>query len=147
MGNSSNIATAVSLSGDAAISNTGVLTIAANAITTGKINDLAVTNGKLAGDAVNSSKIADGSIVNADVNASAGIALSKLADGTNIVTSLGTPSGSNSNGGSISSNVLTLSLANTSNSGLVSPGTRRLVEQRPLRMPLLPPLLQIPLMV
>jgi len=47
VGNASNIATDVALSGDATIANTGALTIASNAITTGKINNNAVTYGKL----------------------------------------------------------------------------------------------------
>lgn len=51
-------------------------------VTTAKINDLAVTTGKIADSAVTSAKIADGAIVNADINASAAIALSKLATGT-----------------------------------------------------------------
>jgi hypothetical protein len=62
------------------------------AVTTAKIDNLAVTTGKIADDAVNGDKIADssvtsahlvnGTIVNEDVNASAAIALSKLAAGT-----------------------------------------------------------------
>ena len=51
-------------------------------VTTAKINDLAVTTGKIADSAVTSAKIADGTIVNADINASAAVALSKLATGT-----------------------------------------------------------------
>ena len=47
VGNSSNVATAVAVSGDATLSNTGVLTIGANAITTSKINAGAVTYAKL----------------------------------------------------------------------------------------------------
>lgn len=50
----------------------GTTEIANSAVTTDKINDSAVT----------SAKIADGTIVNADINASAAIALSKLATGT-----------------------------------------------------------------
>ena len=50
------------------------------AVTTGKIADLAVTEGKLADGAVTSAKILDGTIVNADINASAAIAQSKIAD-------------------------------------------------------------------
>lgn len=61
VGNGSNVATAVALSGDATLSNSGVLTIAS--------------------DAVTSAKIANGEIVDADLSASAGIALSKLAAG------------------------------------------------------------------
>jgi hypothetical protein len=51
-------------------------------VTTAKINDLAVTTGKIADSAITSAKIADGAIVNADINASAAVALSKLATGT-----------------------------------------------------------------
>jgi hypothetical protein len=50
------------------------------AVTTAKINDLAVTEGKIADGAVTSAKILDGTIVNADINASAAIAQSKIAD-------------------------------------------------------------------
>jgi hypothetical protein len=50
------------------------------AVTTGKIADLAITEGKIADSAVTSAKIADGTIVNADINASAAIAQSKIAD-------------------------------------------------------------------
>lgn len=51
-------------------------------VTTAKINNLAVTEAKLADNSVTSAKIVDGTIVNADINASAAIALSKLATGT-----------------------------------------------------------------
>ena len=63
--------------------------LAANAVTSAKIQDAtiatadvadaAITNAKLDDNAVNSAKIIDGSIVNADVNASAAIAGSKIA--------------------------------------------------------------------
>ena len=55
--------------------------IASDAVTTAKILNLNVTEGKIADGAVTSAKIADGAIVDADVNASAAIALSKLATG------------------------------------------------------------------
>lgn len=48
VGNAGNVATAVPLSGDATMANTGALTIANNAITTAKINAAAVTLAKLA---------------------------------------------------------------------------------------------------
>jgi hypothetical protein len=48
VGNASGIATAVAMSGDATIANTGALTIAANAITTAKILNANVTLAKLA---------------------------------------------------------------------------------------------------
>ncbi len=62
VGNASDVATGVLMSGDATVSNTGALTIANNAVT--------------------SAKIADGTIVNADVDAAAAIARTKLASGT-----------------------------------------------------------------
>lgn len=49
VGNGAGTATAVSMSNDATLANTGALTIAANAITTAKIIDAAVTEAKLAG--------------------------------------------------------------------------------------------------
>ena len=48
VGNNSNVATGVALSGDATMANTGAMTIANNAITTAKINAAAVTLAKLA---------------------------------------------------------------------------------------------------
>lgn len=48
VGNASNIATGVPMSGDATMANTGALTIAANAITTAKILNANVTLAKLA---------------------------------------------------------------------------------------------------
>jgi hypothetical protein len=71
MGNASNVPTATVISGDVTISNSGVTAIAAGAIATAEIAD----------DAVTSAKIADGTIANGNINASAAIALSKLATG------------------------------------------------------------------
>lgn len=48
VGNGSNVATGVAMSGDATMANTGALTIAANAITTAKILNANVTLAKLA---------------------------------------------------------------------------------------------------
>lgn len=50
-------------------------------ITTAKLDNGSVTEDKLASSAVTTDKIADGAILNADINASAGISLSKLATG------------------------------------------------------------------
>jgi hypothetical protein len=47
VGNGSNVATAVAMSSDATLANTGALTIANSAVTTVKINDGAVTSRKL----------------------------------------------------------------------------------------------------
>ena len=51
-------------------------------VATATLADGSVTLAKLAADSVNSSKIVDGSIVNADVNASAAIDATKIHDGT-----------------------------------------------------------------
>ncbi|TAH23022.1 MAG: hypothetical protein EAZ08_00005, partial [Cytophagales bacterium] len=67
VGNAGGTAAAVSMSGDATIANTGAITIAANAVTTGKIANLAVDNAKLAADAVTTGKILDGTITTADL--------------------------------------------------------------------------------
>ncbi len=52
VGNGSNVATPVSIFGDATLANTGEITIENNAITTVKILDANVTNAKLANDSV-----------------------------------------------------------------------------------------------
>jgi hypothetical protein len=59
--------------------------ITSNAITTTKILDANVTLAKLAADSVDSSKIVAGSIVDSDVNTSAAIVTTKLADSTNFI--------------------------------------------------------------
>lgn len=106
VGNASNDATAVSMSGDATIANTGVLTIANSAITNAKVSasaaidfsklaslssaNILVGNGSNVAAAVavtgdislsnaGVTAIASGVIVNADINASAAIDFSKLA--------------------------------------------------------------------
>jgi len=53
--------------------------LAANSVASSNIIDGTITNVKLAANSVASSNIIDGTIVNADVNASAGIATTKLA--------------------------------------------------------------------
>ncbi len=72
VGNSGNIATGVAMSGDATISNTGAVTIGTGAIT--------------------STKILDGTIANADINAAAAIAGTKVAPafGTQNISTTGT---------------------------------------------------------
>ena len=78
----------------AKIANQAVITNKINplAVTTGKINDQAVTTAKLADNAITSQKIANGAIVNADVNASAAIAGTKISPnfGSQDVTTSGT---------------------------------------------------------
>lgn len=63
IGNSSNLAQQRLMSGDATISNTGVLTISTNAITTSKIADNAVTNAKVA-TGLDAIKIGSGTVSN-----------------------------------------------------------------------------------
>lgn len=57
VGNSSNVATEVDMSGDVAISNAGATTIQANAVESSMIANNAVTSGKIADDSVTSAKI------------------------------------------------------------------------------------------
>ena len=66
-------------------------------IDTSHIADSQVTLAKLASDSVNSSKIVDGSIVNADINASAAIDATKIHDGTISNTEFGHLNGVSSN--------------------------------------------------
>ncbi|MBS3999062.1 MAG: hypothetical protein KGZ71_01125, partial [Desulfobulbaceae bacterium] len=65
VGDASNVATGVAMSGDATISNTGALTIANDAITTAKIGNTQVTNAKLA-TGIDATKLADGSVTNTE---------------------------------------------------------------------------------
>jgi hypothetical protein len=57
VGNGSDQATAVAMTGDATISNTGAVTINNNAVTTAKIADTAVTTAKISNSAVTKAKI------------------------------------------------------------------------------------------
>lgn len=96
VGNGSNVATAVAMTGDVTISNTGVTAISAGVITNNDINasagitygKLSLTGGIVNNDISGSAAIAysklnlSASIVNADVAAAAGIARSKTASGT-----------------------------------------------------------------
>ena len=86
--NGSNVATAVTVSGDITINNTGVTAIGSNKVTNAMLQNNSVDANKLANNAVDSAAIANnavtagkygaGSIVNADVNNSAAIAGSKI---------------------------------------------------------------------
>jgi len=111
IGNLSNVATAVSMSGDVSIDHTGATTIQANTITDSKVSATAAINitklntgtntqiiisdgstnhwESLSGDVIISNTgvttIGSGVITDAKINSSANIALSKLADGNNIL--------------------------------------------------------------
>lgn len=67
IGNASDVPTARVMSQDVTISNTGVATIANNAVTSAKILDGTIATADIANDAITSAKIADGTIVNADI--------------------------------------------------------------------------------
>ena len=71
VGNSSGVASEVDVTGDIAISNTGVTTIQPNAVETGMIDTNAVTTNEV-----------DGSLTDANISTSAEIAVSKLANGS-----------------------------------------------------------------
>ncbi|MRX65184.1 bZIP transcription factor [Maribacter luteus] len=62
VGNASNVATSVAMSGDATIDNTGAVTIEDDAITTAKILNNAITTGKIRNSAVTEIKIADAAV-------------------------------------------------------------------------------------
>ena len=66
LGNGSNIATEVTMSGDVTMTNAGVSSIATDAVTTTKIANANVTNAKLA-TGIDATKLADGSITNAEL--------------------------------------------------------------------------------
>lgn len=70
VGNASNQAASVALSGDATISNTGVLTIAAGAVVTADLADSAVTTAKIADSNVTTAKIAANAVDSTKVNTS-----------------------------------------------------------------------------
>ena len=69
----------VALSGDATLSNAGVLTIGNDKITTAKILDANVTTAKIADGSITAAKIADGTVVEAEL-ADGAVATAKLAD-------------------------------------------------------------------
>lgn len=69
VGNGSNAATAVAMSGDATLSNAGALTIGTGAVTSAKILDGTVALADLAGNSVDASKIVDASIALVDLSA------------------------------------------------------------------------------
>jgi len=92
MANVSGVPTYTQLTGDATISDAGVITISNDAITSAKIDDETITssdilNGTIASTDITdgtiaSADIADSTIVNVDISPTAAIALNKLASGT-----------------------------------------------------------------
>jgi hypothetical protein len=70
VGNAANAATAVLMSGDATMSNTGAVTIANDAVETAMIADDNVTTAKIADDAVTNAKLAEDTIQTVTVTVS-----------------------------------------------------------------------------
>ncbi len=99
VGNVSNVATGVPMSGDALLSNTGVLTIQPSKIT--------------------SSKILDGEIVDADINAAANISDTKLA----IISTAGKVSGNAITTGTIGGNTIINTTGNVTATNLSGNGS------------------------
>ncbi len=83
--------TAVDITGDISISNTGVVDLSANSVNSAEITDGSVALADLAGNAVNSSKIVDGSVALVDLAANA-VNSSKIVDGSITAADLGTDS-------------------------------------------------------
>ena len=88
-GTVTSVATGTGLTGGP-ITTTGTISIAANGVTATELRsdasidaNRAVTTNHIQDGAVNSAKILNGSILNADISASAGVVVSKLAAGTN----------------------------------------------------------------
>lgn len=69
VGSGTNVATAVTMSGDATMNNAGLLTIGSNAIGSGEITDASVALGDLAAGSVDATKIVDASITGSDIAA------------------------------------------------------------------------------
>ena len=105
-------------------------------IDTQHIADSQITLSKLASNSVNSSKIVDGSIVNADVNASAAIDATKIHDGTISNTEFGHLNGVSSNiqtqidaKGASNANLTAIgNLSNTDNNFIVGNGSTWVAE-------------------
>ena len=79
VGNGSNVATEVPLSGDVTMANTGAVTIGDGKVVNAMLGDGAVDTEEIADDAVDADKLASNAVVNASIAANAAIAHSKLA--------------------------------------------------------------------
>jgi hypothetical protein len=102
VGSAGNVATARTMGGDATLNNTGILTIANNAIT--------------------SAKIADGTIVNADVNAAAAVDGTKISPnfGNQLIQSSAGASYNVGGGGNLTGQQVIVSGSSGNNFGIVS---------------------------
>ncbi|QOI97907.1 MAG: tail fiber domain-containing protein [Flammeovirgaceae bacterium] len=98
--------------GSSEITDGSVATVdlADNSVTSAKIVDGTIATNDLADNSVTAAKIADGTIANADINAAAGIAVTKLAAGTNgqvLTTTGGVPTWTTPAAGGTVTNVAT----------------------------------------
>ena len=83
----------VNITGDIDVAADGVVTIQPDAVTGLEIDDETIMASDIATGAVESSEILDGTIMNVDVNANAGILISKLAYGTDAQIIVGSATG------------------------------------------------------
>ncbi len=81
IGNASNVATEVTMSGDVTISNAGVTTIGASKVLTGMIADGTIITADLADNAVETAKIKDAAVTTAKI-LDANVTPAKIAPGT-----------------------------------------------------------------
>jgi|GEM_PF-2209375 len=128
VGNGSNAAAGVALSGDATLSNSGVLTIAPNAVTTGKINANAVTYGKLQAASASSILLGSSSSGTAitEISLGGGLSISGTTLSSTAANTVGALNGvsKSANGATLSSGVLYEQTADASFPGLVSTGAQ-----------------------
>jgi hypothetical protein len=81
VGNGSNVATAVAMSGDATITNAGVVALAANSVTTAEILDSTITSADIAADTITAADIAADAVGASELAANA-VASANIVDGT-----------------------------------------------------------------
>ena len=91
VGNGSGVATGVTISGDATISNTGALSLANNSVDSAEIAANAVDTAELADSAVTSAKILDGTVSLADLNSDS-VNSARIVDGSITADDLGVDS-------------------------------------------------------
>lgn len=119
VGNGLNVATAVTLSGDATMTNAGVLTLSVDSVTSAEIADSTITTNDIAPDtitaadiaagAVGTSEIADGSVANADLAGSIAVTKLVLPGGTtNFLRSDGSWAAPSGGGGGASCSSVTV---------------------------------------